>query len=147
MVNAELRTRGQQPLDNDLTALAIQEGRQVPVKDREDLVVKVGMGSIRTSSILRHVASRPPQQVRTAKLKAKAKNVPLQKPDNTVAVDGQPLTMPYRFAKCCSPQTLDVRPEKMVGIVTRTGIISVHKDTCHMVKGGNPERTLKMHWA
>ncbi len=146
MVNAELKTRGQQPLDNDLTALAIQEGRQVPVKEREDLVVKVGMGSIRTSSILRHVASRPPQQMRSSKAKAKPKAAAAKKSD-LVAVDGQPLTMPYRFAKCCSPQAMDPRPEKIVGIVTRTGIISVHKDTCHMVKGGNPERKLKMHWA
>lgn len=145
MVNAELKARGQQPLDNDCSALAIQDGKQISIKEREDLVVKVGMGSIRTSSIVRHIAARPPQQVRGSKTKQKTRA--LAKPRDLVAVEGQPLTMPYRFAKCCSPETADPRPEKVMGIVTRAGIISVHRDNCHMVKASNPERKLKMHWA
>ncbi len=33
--------------------------------------------------------------------------------------------MPYKFAKCCAPEKLSPRPEKIVGIVTRIGIVTV----------------------
>ncbi|MBP7114130.1 MAG: bifunctional (p)ppGpp synthetase/guanosine-3',5'-bis(diphosphate) 3'-pyrophosphohydrolase, partial [Candidatus Peribacteraceae bacterium] len=52
-VNAELKIRGQLPLDTELSAVAHYEGKTITQKEREDLLVKVGMGSVRTSSILR----------------------------------------------------------------------------------------------
>jgi (p)ppGpp synthase/HD superfamily hydrolase len=54
--------------------------------------------------------------------------------------------MPYRFAKCCNADTLDPRPQSIIGIVTRNGVVNVHRNSCRMAKGGNPERKLKMYW-
>jgi GTP pyrophosphokinase len=141
MVNAELKTRGQPLLDNDFTAIAQFEGKTLHPKEREDQLVKVGMGSLRPSSILRSLPPRP--QPSSTRARAKAAQVPKQ---DKVGIEGQALTMPYRFAKCCSVDTLDPKPEKIVGIVTRNGVINVHKNDCRMMKGGNPERKLKMFW-
>ncbi len=138
MVNAELKTRGQPPLDNEMSIIAKIDGKTIPQKEREDLLVKVGMGSIRTSSILRHVSPRPPQT------KARTKTVAAKK--DRVGIEGQALTMPYRFAKCCGPDTAIPKPEKIVGIVTRAGIICVHREGCGMTKSANAERKLKMFW-
>ncbi len=138
-VNAELKSRGQPSLDNDLNAIATFEGQTLTQKEREDQLVKVGMGSVRTSSILRHIPPRP------AQLKTRAKKQSVAKKDR-VGIEGQTLTMPYRFAKCCGPDTSEPRPEKIVGIVTRNGVVNVHRHDCHMVKTSNPERKMKMYW-
>lgn len=139
MVNAELKTRGQPPLDNDLSAIGKYEGKTLTQKEREDELVKVGMGSVRTSSILRHVPARP------AQTKARSAKAPAAKKDR-VGIEGQALTMPYRFAKCCGADIADPKPEKIVGIVTRNGVVNVHRHDCHMVKASNPERKMKMFW-
>jgi (p)ppGpp synthase/HD superfamily hydrolase len=68
------------------------------------------------------------------------------KPEEMIAVEGQKLSMPYRFAKCCALLTASPRPEKITGVVTRNGFISVHRTGCRMIKSANPERTVKMKW-
>jgi len=143
MVNAELKTRGQPKLDNEYSILAAQDGKKLSVKEREDLIVKVGMGSIRTSSIVRHIASRPLDRRRAVATKG------VVKPPKThaICVEGIPLTMPHRFAKCCSADTSTPRAKNIVGIVTRAGVISIHKDACHMATSANPQRMLKVEWA
>lgn len=140
MINAELKSRGEPSLDTELSAVAVQDGRTVPLREREEILLKVGMGSVRTSSVLRGVQPRLKQPAKPSKSK---KQLTVK---DRVAVKGQQLSMPYRFAKCCSPDTASPKPEKIMGIVTRAGILSVHKDGCHMVKAANPERTLPMHW-
>lgn len=144
MVNAELKTRHEHALDAEYSSIAMQGGHQISLKEREDLLVKIGMGSIRTSSILRGVQPRPHVQTRMKKTKnADGKKLAVK---DRVAVKGHQLSMPYRFAKCCSADTAKPKPEKIVGIVTRAGSLSVHKDGCHMVKAANPERTVSMYW-
>lgn len=68
-------------------------------------------------------------------------------PPATLMVEGTPLHLPYRFAKCCVPDEEKSRSLKLIGIITRNGIISVHRDECHMVKAANPERRLVMKWS
>lgn len=142
IVNAELKIRGEPALDAEYSALAMQNGHVASLKDREDLLVKVGMGSVRTSSVLRGVQPRLRQQTRT-KIQKKQKSLPVK---DRVAVKGHQLSMPYRFAKCCNADSPTSRAETIVGIVTRAGTLSVHKEGCHMVKAANPERTMSMHW-
>ncbi len=101
-------------------------------------LVKVGMGSVRASSILRHVPPRPLQKNTRTKTSVVKKD--------RVGIEGQTLTMPYRFAKCCGADIADPKPEKIVGIVTRNGVVNVHRHDCRMVKTSNAERKLKMYW-
>lgn len=142
-VNAELKLRGLPSLDNELSMFARFDSKNLSMKEREDLLVKLGIGSVRTSSIFRHLPAErtAPRRVQRKKI---AKKAPITK--NQVAVDGDVVTMPHRFAKCCSPHTIDPRPEKLLGVVGRTGSVVVHKDGCRMAKGVDPQRKLKMHW-
>lgn len=145
MVNAELKARGLHGLDNDLTMLSTFDGAVLGVHEREDLLVKVGMGSVRTSSILRHT-SLTALPAKIQKKKTSAVSGIRKKPEQMVAVVGQKLDLPYRFAKCCSPDSASPRPEKIVGIVTRAGILNVHRENCRMTKSVNPERKVRMKW-
>jgi GTP pyrophosphokinase len=142
-VNAELKTRGLPQLDNDLTLLDSFDGKKISMKEREDLLVKVGMGSVRTSSILRHVS--PEKVVPRKKVVTKTRVVPISK--NDIIFEDAELSMPHRFAKCCAPQSAETRPERIIGIVTRNGVVNVHDHKCHMAKSASSERKVKMRWA
>lgn len=145
IVNTELRQRRLPRLDADLSQLASFDGQALSTREREDLLVKAGMGSVRTSSILRHLAlpELPPKVQSAKKKKTSSAVVP---PGTEVAIDGSPLTLPHRFAKCCSPDAKKHASETLIGVVTRSAVITVHRESCKMVKGGNPERRLKMYW-
>ena len=56
------------------------------------------------------------------------------------------LEMPYRFAKCCSADTARPKPD-ILGIVTRVGIVSIHRKDCGMTKAANSERKVRVKWA
>lgn len=149
-VNAELMTRGLPVLDNDYTTIGTFDGKSLSVRQREDLLVKIGMGSIRTSSILRHLPMSVPRK-QNARATKTAKKQTVSKQQKTkgelVLFEDKSLQMPYRFAKCCSVHTASPRPDAILGIVTRAGIVSVHREGCGMTKAANSERKVKMRWA
>ncbi len=146
--NAELKARGLAPLDNDCSILHSFHGKELTMKQREDLLVKVGMGSVRTSSILSHLPLHavPRKMSLLHQKKTKKSGALLPSLTDLVRVEGQPLTMPYRFAKCCNVDAMKPRPVQMVGLVLRTGVISVHREGCAMAKTANRERRVLMHW-
>lgn len=147
-VNAELKTRGLPELDNDFTAIATFDDKVLSIRQREDLLVKVGMGSVRTSSILRHLPMVVPRRKSQPASKAKKSAVvSTSASKDLVLFEDKSLKMPYRFAKCCSAQHVIPKPKEILGIVTRAGVVSVHKEGCGMTKASNKERKVKMRWA
>ena len=145
-VNSELKARGLPALDNDLSALSTFDGQELSVKEREDLLVKVGMGSVRTSAVLRHAFTEPLPTKKQGSGRQSKKSLAAEKKE-LIVLEGAPPQMPYRFAKCCSPHTQDPRPDLLIGVVTRNGHITIHKDRCRMVRAINPQRRLKVRWA
>lgn len=141
-LNDELKTRRLPGLDGELTILKTFDGHAQSMREREDLLVKIGMGSVRTSSLLNHLSLQAPP--------AKKKNAPSSKVKaeikQLIAIGDRSIDMPYRFAKCCSPNTANPRPKHIVGFITRAGDISVHKDDCRMVKSANPDRKISVSW-
>lgn len=146
-VNAELKTRGLPELDNDFTVISTFDGENLSMRKREDLLVKVGMGSVRTSSILRHLPIAVPAKPNRATQKSGKKSVTSSKPTSPVFFEDKNLQMPFRFAKCCAADTANPRPKEILGIVTRAGVVSIHRDGCRMTKSSNKERKVKMRWA
>ncbi|MSR67391.1 bifunctional (p)ppGpp synthetase/guanosine-3',5'-bis(diphosphate) 3'-pyrophosphohydrolase [Candidatus Peribacteria bacterium] len=148
-VNVELLTRGLPVLDNDYTAIGTFDGKSLSVRQREDLLVKVGMGSVKTSSILRHLPIRVPRKQNAATSKSaksqSASKIKLLK--DLVLFEDKNLKMPYRFAKCCAAESASPKPKEILGIVTRAGIVNIHKEGCRMTKAANRERKVKMRWA
>ncbi len=140
MLNAELRTRHLSVLDNDLRLLKTFDGVPLSMHEREDLLVKIGLKSIRTSTIFKHL-DVPTEVVR---------KLPSKRPERTsrkqhiIEIVGGP-TMPVRFAKCCNADVAGKKTD-IVGFVTRTGDVSVHKKTCRMMKNANKERMVEVRW-
>jgi GTP pyrophosphokinase len=138
-LNGELRKRRLPPLDTDMTILKTFDGIAQNRHEREDLLAKIGMGAVRTSSIFKHIAIGD-----EARLPPSAKAQRKSRREHIVRVAGG-TPMPLRFAKCCSADKGDFPP--IVGFATRTGNVSVHRATCRMVKGVNPDRKIEVLWS
>jgi (p)ppGpp synthase/HD superfamily hydrolase len=91
------------------------------------------------SSIFKHIAIGD-----EARLPPSAKAQRKSRREHIVRVAGG-TPMPLRFAKCCSADKGDFPP--IVGFATRTGNVSVHRATCRMVKGVNPDRKIEVLWS
>lgn len=138
LLNAELKERGMQPLDPDLTVLRVLDGKAAGLTEREEWLVKLGQGSIKLNELLGATdalkrRAAPPK-------KTSKKLMPLH---GTELVSEIP--MPTRYAKCCKPE--EGKRSAVVGIVSRAGEIRVHRMACPLIKKGNPGRRVKVRWA
>ncbi len=143
IINADFHHRGLPALDADYTALKVVDGIAQTIRQREDIIVKVGMGAVKAASLHRHLAAPVPA--------SKRKNTTLSKTgtrgDALILVEGAPVGMPYRFAKCCHVNSDATRQSPIVGFITRTGDISVHAEQCGMLKNANRDRIVSVRWA
>lgn len=100
--------------------------------DIDDLFVAIGAGYISPDAIrqrLRAPQQEPTQDAFAGKAQKKA-----------VAVAGME-GLQYRFAQCCDPTP----PEGIVGYITRSLGITVHRDGCSELRG-EQERVVPCHW-
>lgn len=143
MVNAELKKRGLPLLTTDLAVLRECDGETLSLQQREDILMKIGQGAERASSLFNRLAA---YKVETVELEAKTEKVPpdfLHKNNQLVQMEDG-ISMPSRFAKCCQP---DVWPrENIVGNINRNGEVMIHRDHCRMFKNTNPERRVSVSW-
>ncbi len=66
----------------------------------------------------------------------------LKSPEGDHIVLDADSVLPHRFAKCCNPKDDDSH-QPIVGFITRTGIINIHRRGCRMLVGANPERLIR----
>lgn len=145
LANVELRKRGVPPLDPDLKLLRLYDGRALSLAEREDILFKFGQGSERVSTVLPHFDRiRALKPTIERELEPALVRMPrLQRKDALIEIEGG-LTMPLRYAKCCSPQENMGSP--IIGCVGRTGEVTVHAKKCRMWKNSNPERRIGVRW-
>ncbi len=141
LVNEELRKQSAPPLTTDLSILRICEGRQLNKEQREDMLMKIGQGSERASSLLPrlnlvHPASAP-------ELKHGKIGTVLQRGNTLIAVEGN-LSMPLKYAKCCKPELLP--HGEIVGNINRNGEVMIHRSPCRFFRNTNPGRRIGVWW-
>ncbi len=140
LLNEELKKRRLQQLDTDLSVMRIHNGSPITFSERQDLLMKLGQGSEKVGIMIRQfdLLHIPEEEAKVI-----ARRPRLQRKDAIIQIDGG-MTMPIRYAKCCSPAPLD-RP-KIIGIVTRAGDVVVHTHKCRQALRGNPERRVGVKW-
>lgn len=139
MINEELQKHRQPALDSDLSALRLYDDRVLPMEEREDILMKIGQGSERAASLLDHLSTIPLGVASKSRVRISR----VGRAHWTVEVDGG-VPMPLRHAKCCKPEAGD--PKNIVGFITRTGEVTVHRENCRMLKTANPERKVGVRW-
>lgn len=109
--------------------------RQMNYLTAEDLFAALGYGETTTNKIINKLKKnqpKAPEQVfHTAKQHKHDKNI--------LGLDG----LLYTFARCCSP----IPGEPIVGVVTRSKGVSIHRLDCKTLEGIEPERLMDLQWA
>lgn len=140
MLNAELAKHQLPPLDGDLSALRLYEDRVLTSIEREDLLMKVGQGTIRLSTVLTNLGlltkKTTPVRSRLRRPKGSPQDARIQLVDN--------VPMPLSYAKCCKPD--EGKAEALIGVVTRSGDVRVHRHRCRMLAHVNRERIVRVRW-
>jgi GTP pyrophosphokinase len=137
-------------LDDNLTFLKVYKGKSVGLRDREALLEEIGSGQISAAVVFKNITGKTPEEYQKSQ-RAKKSAVPRQKTIPRLAqkssagaqklVIGGEKNMPYRISSCCKPKFTD----RLVGYITKTKGVSIHKITCSFMANASEERLLEVH--
>lgn len=109
--------------------------KQMNYQCAEDLFAALGYGETTTNKIInklkRPEPKNPESAFHTSNRKKSEKDI--------VGLEG----LLYSFAKCCSP----IPGEPIVGVVTRSKGVTVHRIDCKTLENIQPERLMDIHWS
>lgn len=136
---------GRANLEHELTKAVFDEyakqgefekvAKQMNYQSAEDLFAALGYGETTVNKIINKL--RKPQQ-KTPGSNFHSSNRKKSEKD-IVGLEG----LLYSFAKCCSP----IPGEPIVGVVTRSKGVSVHRIDCKTLENIQPERLMDIHWS
>lgn len=136
---------GKSALEHELTKAVFEEHLKSGEFERiakvmnycsvEDLFAAIGYGETTAMKVI-HKIKKPKKEVEETFVQTKSKK---KSEKDIIGLEG----LLYSFAKCCSP----IPGEPIVGVVTRSKGVSVHRQDCHCIEGIPPERMLEIHWA
>ncbi len=137
---------GKNNLEHELTKAVFDEyvkngefetvAKQMNYVSAEDLFAALGYGETTVNKIVNKLkrnteSERAPETTFQARRKTNAKDI--------IGLDG----LLYSFARCCSP----IPGEPIVGVVTRSKGVSIHRLDCKTLEDVDSERLLDIQWA
>ncbi len=134
---------GKTNLEHELTKAVFDEyvkngsfeevAKQMNYQSMEDLFAALGYGETTVNKIVNRI--KKPEENKRTYVEPKKKNTA----KDIVGLDG----LLYSFARCCSP----IPGEPIVGVVTRSKGVSIHRLDCKTLEDVEPERLLDIQWA
>ena len=144
MINKHLKRIGVPPLSGDLNLLKNYAVKRLTVKEREEILEKVGNGSVDPLSVIKKVVPNEKLQASrlgsTVKNQVLAENVKIDK-SGEVLITGQK-GYKTQIATCCNPTT----DHEIIGYITRGRGVTIHKQGCKVLRGHEPDRLIKAEW-
>lgn len=138
---------GRANLEHELTKAIFDEyvkagefekvAKQMNYVSSEDLFAALGYGETTLNKIINRL-SKPQKQEQHEEHVFQHKNKKSSEKD-IIGLEG----LLYSFARCCSP----IPGEPIVGVVTRSKGVSVHRLDCKTLDDIPPERLLDIHWS
>lgn len=137
---------GKSNLEHELTKAVFDEyikngefetvAKQMNYVSAEDLFAALGYGETTATKIINKLkrnieAEKQPETAFQPRKKTNAKDI--------IGLDG----LLYSFARCCSP----IPGEPIVGVVTRSKGVSIHRLDCKTLEDVEPDRLLDIQWA
>ena len=137
---------GRNNLEHELTKAVFDEyvkqnefenvAKQMNYSSAEDLFAAIGYGETTTNKVINKL-KKPEKKVDDT---SKFHNYSRKKSDkDIVGLEG----LMYSIAKCCSP----IPGEPIVGVVTRSKGVTVHRADCKTLETIEPERLMEIHWS
>lgn len=137
---------GKSNLEHELTKAVFDEylktgefekvAKQMNYQSVEDLFAALGYGETTLNKIVNKLKKPQPKQIDTSFGQERVKK---KSEKDITGLEG----LLYSFAKCCSP----IPGEPIVGVVTRSKGVSVHRLDCKSLEDIPPERFLDISWA
>lgn len=134
-------------LDPHLHILKIVNGRKLSMTEREELLERVGNGSISAVSVVKNIlrdqetVHRPKVEIVPQGAETKAASAESGK-TNEILIAGEP-KIPTKIANCCEPQEGD----PIIGFITRGGHATVHRLDCRIARNLEKSRLVEARWA
>ena len=134
---------GKSTLEHDLTKQVFDDfmksgelekvAKQMNYQSADDLFAALGYGETTANKIINKLKkpSKPKEPVISKEHRASKKDV--------VGLEG----LLYSFARCCSP----IPGEPIVGVVTRSKGVTIHRLDCKTLDDIDPERLIDIHWS
>ena len=136
---------GRSNLEHELTKAVFDEyikqgefekvAKQMNYQSADDLFAALGYGETTVNKIINKLKKpqqkTPESNFHTSNRKKSEKDI--------VGLEG----LMYSFARCCSP----IPGEPIVGVVTRSKGVSVHRIDCKTLENVPPERMMDIHWS
>lgn len=144
LMNKHLKRLGFPPLSGDLSQLKNYSDKKMTVREREELLEKIGNGSVEAISVIKKIL--PKEAMMAAQLEPQASSrvlaetVQIEKNDE-VLITGQK-GYKTQIATCCKP-TVD---DNILGYITRGRGVTIHKENCKVLMGHDPARFVKASW-
>ncbi len=109
--------------------------KEMNYQSADDLFAAIGYGETTVSKVI-HKVQKPQQKSVESSFRHSSKKGSNK---DIIGLEG----MLYSFAKCCSP----IPGEPIVGVVTRTKGVTVHRADCKTLDTVAPERLMDIKWA
>lgn len=144
LLNKHLRRLGIAPLSGDLSLLKNYSDKKLNVREREELLEKVGNGSVEAISVIKKIVPKekfigqPVEQ--TVSNKVLTENIKLEKKDE-ILITGQK-GYKTQLATCCHP-TIE---NEIIGYITRGRGVTIHREGCKVLLGHESKRFVKASW-
>jgi RelA/SpoT family (p)ppGpp synthetase len=135
---------GKSNLEHELTKAVFDEhtkngefekiAQQMNYQCADDLFAALGYGETTINKIINKLKKPEPQKQTVYRAPSRGKST-----KDILGLEG----MMYSIAKCCSP----IPGEPIVGVVTRSKGVSVHRVDCSTLENVEPERMMDISWA
>ena len=145
IINDHLKRFNQDLLDPNLSFLKTFKNKKQTIREREQLIIKVGNGSLDAISLIKDIL--PAEKVmkkkaqKTLAKEVLTENIQIDK-DSEVLIGGEK-GFKTQIATCCLPKAGD----DIIGYITRGSGVTVHNSNCKMLKGLDSDRFIKVNWS
>jgi len=144
LINKHLKRLRMSPLGKDLSLLRNYSKKKLNIKEREEILEKVGNGSVEAISIVKKIV--PAEKLEKNNITSKSKNMALidsikLDKNNDILITGQK-GYKTQIATCCKPTT----DNAIIGYITKGRGVTIHKSNCKVLRGHDKERLVKAEW-
>jgi GTP diphosphokinase / guanosine-3',5'-bis(diphosphate) 3'-diphosphatase len=144
----EHEQQGKQLLEAELTRAIVEEitrsgklleiSKELNYTNLEDLYLALGYGELNLTRVVNRIKREEPSEWMLPSFKPRAV---IRKESGKGEIDGLK-GMLYHLAKCCMP----VPGEPIVGVVTRSRGVMIHREGCINLNHVNPDRQMFIGW-
>ena len=141
MLNKYLQVYGVGALDQNYTLLREYLGKRRTKREREEILLRIGNGSLNAGVVAKNIAERAPETLLSSSLPKKRVHKPVISSDIPILVGGN-ADIPVRMASCCHPSPGDA----IIGFVTRGAHVTIHRRDCKTIGKLDARRLIDAHF-